>query len=353
MESAARIALVGPTASGLAEVVRQLPTQPEVRSFESLFADANALRSYQPDVLLLADAQDSAELLGAVRLLRQLCPGLAVVLAGAADRELGLAPLANLLAAPFLALPATPGQVAAAIELARGGGDRPHAELFLDLAHGIADEINNPLMFASGHLQLLRDGLAPAERDRRDQIDATLAGLRRIQESVDRLRLLTEAAHGPRQPVTVDLVPLFAAPAAAGGNATVNGPRCSLLVAGEPEHLAAAAQALQRLLHSLRQASFTAELVLEAHGSSIRLRLLVNGPGLAQWRLPLSFEPYYPNRFLRGRGHGLDLFLVQTVVLAHRGQASARRRPDGSLQIEFALPALPAQATSSMASTTP
>jgi len=342
MEPAARIALVGPTASGLAEAVRQLPTCPEVRNFQCLFADADALRSYQPEVLLLSASPESAELPGAVRLLRQLCPGLVVVLAAAADRELSLAPLTNLLAAPFLALPATPGQVAAAIEQARSGGDRPRAELFLDLAHGIADEINNPLMFTSGHLQLLRSGLSPAERDRRDQIDAALAGLRRIQESVDRLRLLTAAAEGPRRTATVDLMSLFTAPAASPDTATAAVPRCSLLVSGDPEQLAAAAQSLQRLLHSLRQAGFTAELVLEAHGSSVRLRLLVDGPGLAHWRLPLSFEPYYPNRFLRGRGHGLDLFLAQTVVLAHRGQAAARRRPDGALQIEFVLPAIAA-----------
>jgi signal transduction histidine kinase len=344
MEPAARIALVGPTASGLAEVVRQLPTQPEVRSFLSLFADADALRSFQPEVLFLSATPDSAELLGAVRLLRQLCPGLVVVLAATADRELGLAPLANLLAAPFLALPATPGQVAAAMEQARGGGDRPHAELFLDLAHGIADEINNPLMFSSGHLQLLRAGLAPAERDRRDQIDAALAGLHRIQEAVDRLRLLTTAAQGPRRTQTVDLVTLFAPPqtASPAEGTTLASPRCSLLVSGDPEQLAAAAMALQRLLGNLRQAGFTADLVLEAHGGSVRMRLSVAGPELAHWRLPLSFEPYYPNRFLRGRGHGLDLFLAQTVVLAHRGQASARRRPDGALQIEFILPAIAA-----------
>jgi hypothetical protein len=42
---------------------------------------------------------------------------------------------------------------------------------------------------------------------------------------------------------------------------------------------------------------------------------------------------------LRGQGHGLCLFLAQTIVLGHRGQATARRLGDGSLQVDFVLPA--------------
>ena len=60
---------------------------------------------------------------------------------------------------------------------------------------------------------------------------------------------------------------------------------------------------------------------------------------LTHWRLPQSFEPYYPTRALRGQNAGLGLLLAQTVVLGHGGQAQARRLPDGGLQFDFVLPA--------------
>lgn len=80
------------------------------------------------------------------------------------------------------------------------------------------------------------------------------------------------------------------------------------------------------------------EVTLEAAGDARRLRITAAGPALATWTLPASFEPYYPNRAMRGHGFGFGLFLAQSVVLGHRGQATARRRPDGSLQLDFLWP---------------
>ncbi|MEC7726263.1 MAG: ATP-binding protein, partial [Planctomycetota bacterium] len=59
---------------------------------------------------------------------------------------------------------------------------------------------------------------------------------------------------------------------------------------------------------------------------------------LATWQLPNTFEPFYPQRLIRGQSHGLGLFLAQTVVHGHRGQATARRQADGGLQLDFMLP---------------
>ena len=47
-----------------------------------------------------------------------------------------------------------------------------------------------------------------------------------------------------------------------------------------------------------------------------------------------------PQRLVRGQSHGLGLFLAQTVVHGHRGQATARRHRDGTLQLDFLLPAM-------------
>jgi signal transduction histidine kinase len=344
MERAVRIAVVGAVDDRVVGDLRALPLAPEVRPFQSLFHDTEAIARFQPDVLVTR-CQDPAEDVGALRLLHGLWPALAVVLIADAAAEPTWAPHARRIGAQLLVTPEKPGHLAAVVEQALQGSDRPRAEVFVDLAHGIADEINNPLLFVSGHLQLLRAGFDPAaERDRRDQVAAALDGVQRIQESVDRLRQLSQATNGPRRPERVDLDELLRqattrVTAAATARATfvfAGGP-CE--VVGDREQLQAAIAAVTRFADELAATGTRASLQLESHERARRLRLLASGGDLHGWRLPHTFEPYYPNRILRGGGHGLNLFLAQTVVLGHRGQALARRTADGSLQIDFVLPA--------------
>ncbi|MEO6594230.1 MAG: hypothetical protein ABIP94_05710, partial [Planctomycetota bacterium] len=180
MDRPVRIAVVGSTDERLVGDLRRLPLRPEVRPCVSLCADSEALARFEPDLLLIALGSDPAEELGALRLLHQLWPAMGVIVVSTAVDELANTPIARRLSARLLVYPDAPGQLAATIEQARLGSDRPHAEVFVDLAHGIADEINNPLLFVSGHLQLLRASLEGAqERDRRDQIAAALAGVQR------------------------------------------------------------------------------------------------------------------------------------------------------------------------------
>ena len=345
MDRPLRIAVVGPVDDRLVGDLRQLPLQPEVRPSASLVSDTEAMARFQPDLLLIAFGADAGEEVGALRLLRQLWPALGVVLVTTADRELTDAPLAGRLRAQLLVHPDAPGQLAAAIEQARLGSDRPRPEVFVDLARGIADEINNPLLFVSGHLQLLRAGFASAvERDRRDQVAAALQGIDRIQAAVDRLRLLSQAANGPRRRERVDLNTLLTAALAtrdgdAAQQARIEAPSGEQFVTGDPDHLAAALRAIVRFADELAAAGADARLQLEAIGAGRRLRLRAGGPAVAGWQLPHTFEPFYPARALRGQSQGLGLFIAQTVVLGHRGQATARRLGDGTLQLEFVLPA--------------
>jgi hypothetical protein len=87
----------------------------------------------------------------------------------------------------------------------------------------------------------------------------------------------------------------------------------------------------------LHELDGTAALALEPQTPGVRLRLRLGGKAFAGFRLPRTFEPYYLNRVLRGSSHGLSLFLVQTVVHAHHGQALARRLPDGAIAIDLLL----------------
>ncbi len=344
MERPARIAVAGPVDDRLVGELRQLPLRPEVRACTSLAAGGEVVLRLEPDVLMVAFGADPAEEIGALRVLRQLWPTLGVVVVSSAARELHDAPLAIKLHALLLVYPEAPGQLAAIVEQARVGSDRPRADVFVDLARGVADEINNPLMNVSGQLQLLRAGLqALPDRDRRDQIAAALAGVARIEAAVGRLRLLSAAASGPRRRDEVDLAALLRARLAAR-TATDTTARVEIgdgphVVRGDAEQLEPAVTALLRFADDLAVAGGAGVLTLDAVDDAQRLRVVASGSVLASWQLPHTFEPYYPFRVLRGQAAGLGLFLVQTVVLGHRGQATARRHPDGSLVIDFVLAA--------------
>jgi signal transduction histidine kinase len=342
MDRPVRIAVVGPVDERLVGDVRQLPLHPEVRAFVSVVSDSEALLRLQPDVVLIGFGADPGEEIGALRFWRQSLPSLGVVVVTSAAQEVATAPLAHKLRALLLVYPDTPGQLAAILEQARLGSDRPRADTFVDLARGIADEINNPLMFVSGYLQLLRSGLQGAERDRRDQVAAAMSGVARIEAAIERLRLLSAAANGPRTRGDVDLAAVLqqqlATRARGEGTARLAIGEGSHVVRGDAEHLAAAIGTIALFADSLAAAGAATELRLEASGDARRLCVVANGSAIAHWQLPLTFEPYYPSRALRGQGSGLGLFLAQTVVLAHRGQATVRRLPDGALQFDFVLP---------------
>ncbi len=334
MDRPVRIAAVGPLDDALLARLRELPLRPEVRTAPSLLGGGEALVRWQPDVLVVAFGGDAEQEVGALRLWRQLWPEAGVVVATDAAHELDHAALAARLHARVLVHPEAPGQLAAMLEQAREHSDRPRPDVFLDLVRGIADEINNPLLYVAGHLQLLRSVLtAPTDRDHVDMVAAALSGVARVEGSIERLHALSRAARGPRRREPVDLAALLPA------GATIKAPAATHVVRGDAEQLAPAIAAIGGFTTELRASGATAELHLEAIEHGQRLRIVASGDALAGWQLPTTFEPYYPSRALRGQGSGLALFLAQTVVLAHGGQASARRRPDGALQIDFVLPA--------------
>ena len=146
MDRPVRIAAVGSVDERLVGDLRQLPLQPEVRPMASLLADTELLVSFQPDLLLVQFDEKPDEEIGAVRLLQRMWPALSVAVIAKPEKEVQLAPLAARLSARLITYPDTPGQLASTLEQMLHGGDRPRPELFIDLAHGLADEINNPLI---------------------------------------------------------------------------------------------------------------------------------------------------------------------------------------------------------------
>jgi hypothetical protein len=100
-------------------------------------------------------------------------------------------------------------------------------------------------------------------------------------------------------------------------------------------------EVLTRVAAELHSVGCQVHFQLARLEGALRLRMALRGPGLEDWRLPRTFEPYYLNRLLRGSSQGLSLFVVQTAVHAHGGQATARRLPDGSLAVDLLLPLQP------------
>lgn len=343
MDRAVRIAVVGPVGDRLLGDLRGLPLEPEVRAFDSIHGDTGAMARFEPELLVVRLSGEPGEDVGALRALRSLWGNLGVVLVTDVAGEIATTAIAERLDARVLVHPDKPGLLAATIEQALLGGNRPRTDVFLDLAHGMADEINNPLLFVSGHLQLLHSGLDPAtERDRRDQVRSALAGIHRIQVTLDRLRLVSQAANGPRRRDRVDLAELLQTALADRGEGADEAAAVTIadgehVVTGDADQLGPALAEIVRLADAMAAAGTPAELRLQSDASAVRLQLVLRGDDLAQWRLPHTFEPFYPSRLLRGHGHGLALFLAQAVVLGHGGQATARRLADGALQVDFVL----------------
>jgi signal transduction histidine kinase len=343
MDRPVRIAVVGPVDERLVGDLRQLPLRPEVRPMTSLIGDTELLMNFQPDVLFVQFENEAGEDIGAIRLLQRMWPALRIAVVTTADKEVEMGPVATRISAGLAVYPNVPGQLAAILEQMVHGGERPHPELFVDLAHGLADELNNPLMFVSGHLQLLRASLGSHEDpNRRDQVDAALNGLKRIQTTVNRLCSLSEAANGPGHKEPVDIAALVTravserSPNATA--ATITMPSGPQLCEGDREQLNLAVAAIVVFADELAQIAASSHLQLDSMTASIRLRVAARGQGLATWQLSNTFEPFYPQRLMRGQSHGLGLFLAQTVVLGHRGQATVRRLADGTLQLDFLLP---------------
>ena len=360
MERPVRIGIAGLEDQSLLDELSTLPSRPEHQTFPDLFGEADAIVHADLDVLVLGAPADSTELGGALRVLRSLAPGLGLIVAASDEREVELLPICRRSQARWLRLPLHKGALAAALEQALVHSDRPSEEVFLDLARGFADEVNNPLMFLSGHLQLLQVQLGDSDPDVIEQVRAAMEGTTRIQRSVERIRLVSRAALGPRSREDIDLDLVLnqaltdAAKAVQNGDvrdgltsaeAASNGPTVVREPTAGPFRISGERQVLEQALTLFAQVGcelhrFFGEVHFELTrvDAAIRLRLLAAGPAVADWRLPRSFEPYYLNRLLNGTAHGLSLFLLQTAVHAHGGQATARRMPSGALALDVQLP---------------
>ena len=343
-----RIGLVNLVDSQVLQALRVLPSQPQTSAFANLYDHIGSILDARPELLVVGTDDSDRDLAGALRLLRGLLPTVPVVVVAPLVREVEFAPICRRSATHLLLTPLRPGALANALELALSDSDRPAPEVFLDLARGFADEVNNPLMFLVGHLQLMMaDLVAEDDGGQRDKIRAALDGADRIGNIVEHIRLLARAAEGPVAQQSTDLKAVFRA-ALDGQEHTEDLPAVVEEPANAEFQATADADLMQEALErfarvgiALQELGCRVHFVWTQMQGGLRLRMQVFGAELANWRLPHSYEPYYLNRLSGDSSHGLSLFLVQTTVHGHGGQATARRMPDGSLALDLQMPTSP------------
>lgn len=84
------------------------------------------------------------------------------------------------------------------------------------------------------------------------------------------------------------------------------------------------------------------EIMVEAAGSDVLLRVIDDGPGVAQAELETIFQPFYRAGAGNIDGHGLGLAIARRVVQAHGGRIGAANREAGGLCVTIALPCVAA-----------
>ncbi|MEY2980586.1 MAG: hypothetical protein RL562_813 [Planctomycetota bacterium] len=345
MTARARIVVIRDPAGDLARLLEARPERPVVDAAPSLFDALEQTLDDPPETLFHDGSLDDPEEVGALRVLRLALPSLRLVLLGPREREFELSALAERLRAQVLTRPFDRRAVAAALGHSDAGHGRPDPEAFLDLSKGISDEINNPLLFTVGHLQLLEALLDP-DRDVEalEQLEAARRGLERIGATMDRIRTIGRARQlrDPTEPV--DLLPLVG-----HGVARAEAPARDVrvfvppdvdrvVVDGDPSLLESALAAFCGVAAALTAVAEDVSILVATPGEAARVRIEARGLRLGDWQLPRAFDPYSLQRVLRGTPHGLSLFLTQTVVHAHGGAATARRRPDGTVLLDVLLP---------------
>ncbi len=333
MEHARRVAVIQAREGDLVPRLRRLSPQPEVRSFENLYQSAAELIAFRPEILFLSAGDLHESDLGALRLLRSAVEELELVLLLSEEGEVEARALADRLNASILVEPCSERQLASLVQ-DPGQKMRPsNPEYFLDLTRGLADAINNPLLFASGHLQLL--SLRHAEPEDLEQIRAIASALAEITAAVEKLSFLSQGQTGRRVLLLRDLLEeamqaLSLSPdidtAEGLEDAAIWGDREQLLLA------------FKECLALGSELSETLQVGIRANQKGLQVEVRMRGDFVPAWQLPRTYEPYYASRAMRGSKHGLALFLAEAIIHNHGGLALVDRPEARCLRLVLGLP---------------
>ena len=333
MTGVTRVAIIANEPSGLIGDLAQLPCELQIREFRDLYEDVEDLRNFRPQVLFFGGDDTTDEIAGALRLLSGLLPTMALILICPPAQEVVLGSLASRSGGQILTVNYNMAQLNAAFATAIQPASKTNTENLIELARGLSDEINNPLMFVGGHVQLLRRLMEEDGSPERilAEIRSIEDGLANMTVTMEKVRLLAMADPSPSrvEPLTITDLLRDAVDIEGGGEIELGDldHMEKARIAGDAELTRVALGHLCQFTRSLQDGRGTANLEVNEDQQALKVcvTMTVEAQAIEEWMLPRSFEPYYLNRFLRGTGHGLSLFLIQAITHAHGGTAIARR----------------------------
>ena len=333
MTGVTRVAIIANEPSGLIGDLAKLPQKLQIHEFRDLYEDVEELRRFRPQVLFFGGDDSTDEIAGALRLLNGLLPTMALILICPPEQEIALRPLASRNGGQILTENYHTAQLNAAFATAIQPASKASTENLIELARGLSDEINNPLMFVGGHVQLLRRLMEDDGSPERilAEIRSIEDGLANMTITMEKVRLLAMAGPSPSRVESLPITDILRdAIEIEGGGEIELGDLDHLeetQIAGDAELTRVALGHLCQFTRSLQHERGIAilEVSEDRQALEVRVTMTVEAQTIEEWMLPRSFEPYYLNRFLRGTGHGLSLFLIQAITHAHGGSAIARR----------------------------
>lgn len=342
-----RIALISAMETGLWSDLAALPCSPELRRFRDLVSDAEDLRRFAPRLVVLRKDRLTAEDLGSWHLIRTLVPQAAALVVVDSAQVANANALATPDSVTVLGEPMRAGELALAVDRALSPAPTGGLDLLLELARAIGDEINNPLLFVSGHIRLLRESI---DKERQKDLHARILGVaenvQRIEATMAKLRTLVRAAAAPRTKERRPLAAIARDALASEGNApkgpvdlVVPDELAQVCVTGDTVLLRAAVLHFVTACRELARDPGPLVLVLGPAERGLRLRVDLHPRELVSWELPRDTEPWSLMRAVRGSAAQLSLLVVQSIAIAHGGAATLLRRPDERIVVELVLPA--------------
>jgi nitrogen-specific signal transduction histidine kinase/ActR/RegA family two-component response regulator len=234
------------------------------------------------------------------------------------------------------------------------------------LAAGVAHEINNPLAYVLGSIELLERGLSEigalhpdAARTGEIIFDAQAAlsnakdGVERIRSIVKDLTAYSRAVPDSRKPVDVEAV--LESALKLTWNELRHRVRIVKSFSGVPELLGDEGRLAQVFVHLILNASQAIpdsrqgvlRISTSSEGASVAVSVEDDGVGIAPEDLPHVFEPFFssdrpgwgPIEQRRAAGAGLGLAICRNIVTALGGTITVTSGPEAGTRFTVTLPA--------------
>lgn len=228
------------------------------------------------------------------------------------------------------------------------------------LVAGVAHEINNPLTYITGNVELALMDIAQAEEalvgssktapdlgETRRALTSSLQGAERIARITKALRAVARSpAAAEREPVKLNQVARNVEELVRVGvpaSVDLEVETCD----DDPEVMGAAAELHQVLLNLTRNAIDATQqkggrvrIRCGVAGANAILEVADDGPGISQEAMTQLFTPFYTTKI---EGTGLGLSIVHRIVGDHGGDISVRSAPGRGASFTVMLPRRPSE----------